>query len=63
MLPYRAYIELVSRVRVVVVVVSAAQPARKTATRPRNVNAMRFIFIAEETNVRGDLDGFILRKR
>ena len=48
---------------VVVVVVSAAQPARKTATRPRNVNAMRFIFIAEETNVRGDLDGFILRKR
>ena len=64
MLPYRAYIELVSRVRVVVVVVvSAAQPARKTATRPRNVNAMRFIFIAEETNMRANMDGFFAQNQ
>jgi hypothetical protein len=50
---YRAYIELSSRVRVVVVVVSvlAAQPARKIATSPRNVSAIRFVFIVTRKRI------------
>ena len=40
--------------------VSAAQPARKIATRPRNVSAIRFFFIAKETDRARDADVLIL---
>src|SRR5947209_3817426 len=46
-----------SRVWVVVVVVSAAQPARKMATRPRNVSAIRFFFLCSETHTRRSATG------
>jgi hypothetical protein len=42
---YRAYIELCSRVRVVVVSVVVVQPDRKTATRARRARVIRFVFI------------------
>ena len=49
---YRAYIELCSRVRVVVVSVVLVQPARKIATSPRNVSAIRFFFIVQLKRIR-----------
>jgi hypothetical protein len=50
---YRAYIELCSRARVVVVVVSvvAVQPAMKIAASPRNVRAIRFFFMMQKKRI------------